>query len=508
MSKKEVQTLVNKANAEIQKSATPQRAEKFDISIHKLKISKSDIMDQILQAVANIRNKVITDETGRAKVQPLEDGQAGSTIQKKKKLSESEYNAKVQQLSKYVDTFISNVKKYTRDIDNFTHIITDTNGSIISKNSAISDFFIIIIPKKDGASAFERAGTIKVNAEKKIQEDSTLLELVNSLFDTSLKYLFERGHTDRRSVSDMVAFEAVLKFSKTKSANAELKSSMQFVQEYSPPIYDVVMDARTLKTNDKQFLLSLKRSKKTNKAIKDRLQHYLKIGGQVVPIEFQSNRYNNALSEEESKELSHRRKLLEAFAKSKKDWPIQEASSSRLELLLDQLDGIVTKTGGRVRKKRSINRAPSDALVKGSGSKPIKNSIKPKESSSSIELNGKMSVKSKTKITSRQQNWASLASIINTRLPEQVARNMRAPSLVNRTGRLASSAKVVKVEVTKDGYPSIVYDYQRDPYDVFDKTLGKSPWNTPARDPRALVDRSVREIVQEMAIGRFYTRRA
>jgi hypothetical protein len=105
-------------------------------------------------------------------------------------------------------------------------------------------------------------------------------------------------------------------------------------------------------------------------------------------------------------------------------------------------------------------------------------------------------------------NWLSLMSIINRKLPEQVANNMRLPGLVYRTGRFANSAEVVNIETTKEGYPSIVYNYQRSPYDVFDRTFGKSPWNTPARDPRDLVDKSIREIVQEMAIGRFYTRRA
>lgn len=105
-------------------------------------------------------------------------------------------------------------------------------------------------------------------------------------------------------------------------------------------------------------------------------------------------------------------------------------------------------------------------------------------------------------------NWYSLLGIINRKLPEQVAKNMHAPRLVYRTGTFANSAQVVNVETTKDGYPSIIFDYQRNPYDVFDKSKGSPPWNTPARDPRALVDKSVREIVQEMAIGRFYTRRA
>lgn len=85
---------------------------------------------------------------------------------------------------------------------------------------------------------------------------------------------------------------------------------------------------------------------------------------------------------------------------------------------------------------------------------------------------------------------------------------MKYPSLVNRTGTFGNSAKIVNVEQTREGFPTFVFDYERDPYDVFDRTLGRSPWNTPQRDPRALVDKSVRELVREMAIGRFYTRRA
>jgi hypothetical protein len=36
---------------------------------------------------------------------------------------------------------------------------------------------------------------------------------------------------------------------------------------------------------------------------------------------------------------------------------------------------------------------------------------------------------------------------------------------------------------------------------------GATPWATPERDPRNVIDRSIREIAAEMAIGRFFTRR-
>ena len=123
-----------------------------------------------------------------------------------------------------------------------------------------------------------------------------------------------------------------------------------------------------------------------------------------------------------------------------------------------------------------------------------------------VKLKGKR--KTSDKIVPRKQNWLQLLPIINAKLTDRVMQNMKTPRLVNRTGRFAQSAKVINVEETREGFPSFVFDYERDPYDVFDRTLGRSPWNTPQRDPRTLVDISIREIVREMAIGRFFTRRA
>lgn len=104
-------------------------------------------------------------------------------------------------------------------------------------------------------------------------------------------------------------------------------------------------------------------------------------------------------------------------------------------------------------------------------------------------------------------NWSSIVRLINSKLTETIIGNMVVPALQNRTGRFANSAKVVGVDFTKEGFPSFEFEYQRDPYDVFDRALGRAPWNTPGRDPKTLIDKSIREIVRELAIGRFYTRR-
>jgi hypothetical protein len=178
-----------------------------------------------------------------------------------------------------------------------------------------------------------------------------------------------------------------------------------------------------------------------------------------------------------------------------------KSSSSAVEIAVSRLGTAAKNSGAKTSKISKATSSKSQAQSKITG-----------RSSTSAEkesLKGNKLSAPKEEATARPKtNWASLIAIINKRLPEQVANNMGAPGLVYRTGRFANSTRIVNVETTKDGYPSVVFDYQRDPYDVFDRAKGAPPWNTPARDPRTLVDKSVREIVQAMAIGRFYTRRA
>jgi hypothetical protein len=100
-----------------------------------------------------------------------------------------------------------------------------------------------------------------------------------------------------------------------------------------------------------------------------------------------------------------------------------------------------------------------------------------------------------------------LAALINQKLSDTVRKNMGPPGLENVTGRFADSVRVTDVATTRKGYPSIGYTYMRNPYQVFETGLGKAGWASTERDPRKLIDASIREIAAEMAIGRFYTRR-
>jgi len=104
-------------------------------------------------------------------------------------------------------------------------------------------------------------------------------------------------------------------------------------------------------------------------------------------------------------------------------------------------------------------------------------------------------------------NALQLLAYINSRLPGTVRSNMDAPRLQNRTGRFSESTRATDVKITNRGFPSIGYTYEKSPYQVFEMGVGKQPWATPDRDPRSLIDKSIREIAAQLFIGRMYTRR-
>lgn len=101
-------------------------------------------------------------------------------------------------------------------------------------------------------------------------------------------------------------------------------------------------------------------------------------------------------------------------------------------------------------------------------------------------------------------SYISLLGILNNKINEQVRGNMRAPRLENRTGRFANSVRVTDITTTREGFPSIGYTYRKNPYQTFEKGYAQG---SDEKDPRKLIDRSIREIAGQLAIGRFYTRR-
>lgn len=107
----------------------------------------------------------------------------------------------------------------------------------------------------------------------------------------------------------------------------------------------------------------------------------------------------------------------------------------------------------------------------------------------------------------RQETQLRLQALLNAKLPAEVRKNMGAPRLENRSGRFASSVEVTEISKTKQGFPSIGYTYRKNPYQIFEQGAGRPPWSSKDRDPRTLIDKSIRELAAEIIVGRFYTRR-
>jgi len=191
-----------------------------------------------------------------------------------------------------------------------------------------------------------------------------------------------------------------------------------------------------------------------------------------------------------------------ALAGTLQDWDILGMETSTLvpDAIGSTLTAALTPKRGKGTGKHKIKEASKASVPKNISSvvaKPysVVKGIKP----SNIKL---------PKATSKMSaSTFRLAALINQKLSDTVRKNMGPPGLENVTGRFADSVRVTDVATTRKGYPSIGYTYMRNPYQVFETGLGRAGWANTERDPRKLIDASIREIAAEMAIGRFYTRR-
>lgn len=192
------------------------------------------------------------------------------------------------------------------------------------------------------------------------------------------------------------------------------------------------------------------------------------------------------------------KKALEAAIKSN-NWVEQAASDSYRAYVYKQLGNAIKAAGGKSTAAGKVNKTPAKT----------NSSIKVSERTtakqySPINLKSEKNRKSNRPLI----NLNAINAYVNSRLPVAIRANMGiAGRLRNRSGAFSESAKVVGAEVTPQGHPTLLYTYARSPYDVFDPVLGKTPWNTPARDPKPLIEKSIRDIARDLAIGRFYVRR-
>jgi hypothetical protein len=98
----------------------------------------------------------------------------------------------------------------------------------------------------------------------------------------------------------------------------------------------------------------------------------------------------------------------------------------------------------------------------------------------------------------------SIQNIINNGLSEVIKRNMgdgsRKDILNLRTGRFADSAKVIRMTESRQGAITAFYTYMKNPYATF-STGGRQQFPR-TRDPKLLVTKSIRELVQAQVANR------
>lgn len=145
--------------------------------------------------------------------------------------------------------------------------------------------------------------------------------------------------------------------------------------------------------------------------------------------------------------------------------------------------------------------------IKNAKSTSKKGSSKKRSNKVSSDKNVKARVAAKVTVGSLGGSAAAplaLVALINKQLPNVLAKNMVEPRLVNQTGTFLNSVEATDMVFTRKGFPSIGYTYDKFPYQTFEVGFNQGSLQ---RDPRKLIDTSIREIAAQFAIGRIYTRR-
>ena len=128
--------------------------------------------------------------------------------------------------------------------------------------------------------------------------------------------------------------------------------------------------------------------------------------------------------------------------------------------------------------------------------KKLKTAIK--ESSTNT---GTVNVRRQRKETT---NLTSLTVLLNSQLQDVISANMgdgNSRTVLNyRTGRFASTVKVERLTMSREGMITAFYTYMKNPYATF-STGGRQ--SVPAsRDPKLLISRSIREIAEQVVANR------
>lgn len=224
----------------------------------------------------------------------------------------------------------------------------------------------------------------------------------------------------------------------------------------------------------------------------------------VIRVKMESKRINRASTSKEKGEVLELNKALkEACERIGDEWAELEGSDSSIQ---KRRKIAIENFVGPLRKSSRAKVTTESTKIKRSTGKGKHKNKKPKGTRKQYKDNDKTTLSATMAKKGVAGSPLALIGMINKELPDTVRKNMRLPGMESRTGRFADSVRATDIMTTNKGFPSIGYTYQKDPYEVFEVGSGNVR-ATPERDPRSLIDRSIREIAAEFALGRFYTRR-
>jgi len=226
--------------------------------------------------------------------------------------------------------------------------------------------------------------------------------------------------------------------------------------------------------------------------------------GMVVDIEVGPDSSNpaGALATDWSTIKPKLQKKMLAWAKQN-GWADQEASNSIRKDARSHARYLAIK---ELRKRKGIKIISDVKPVERKATDiSIKSNSKVKDKAKQYRAKTKLQ-KQRNSSPNPQASLYTVMALINDKLPETVRGNMGAPRLENQTGKFADSVRITDVVQTPQGMPSFGYTYEKSPYSVFESSSGSRFASIP-RDPRRLIDASIREIAAGYALGRFYTRR-
>jgi len=198
------------------------------------------------------------------------------------------------------------------------------------------------------------------------------------------------------------------------------------------------------------------------------------------------------------------KKAFRDFATEYKNNLINEEGSSTLKQKITRhmLESLGSGKALKIRSKdmKASKKTKHTTTTKGNKQKVASAKVVAGGAIKKVAKNRKTQAKTKDTGFSQVKLYAAL----NMKINSVVAKNMGEPGLQYQTGRFAGGVKITDVSKTPQGFASIGYTYQKYPYQTFEPGFAQG---SVERDPRKLIEGSIREIAAQMVTGRLYTRR-